>query len=132
LSGNFVVQNSAAASGGSYIIAPEGTGSLWNGPDEAHKAEFCFTVSSPGTYNIEGLVRGTGPQSDSFYVKLDGGPAVGYTWFTFVTSSLRPLLVTDYPSNDTVSVNLSSGDHTVTIYVREDGTWLDALSLVPA
>ena len=132
LSGNFVVRNSAGASGGSYIVAPEGTGSLWNGPDETHKAEFCFTVSSPGRYNIEGLVRGTGPQSDSFYVKVDGGPPAGYTWFTYVTSSLRPLLVTDYPSNDTVSVNLSSGDHTVTIYVREDGTWLDVLRLVPA
>ncbi|MEM7132366.1 MAG: putative Ig domain-containing protein [Chloroflexota bacterium] len=128
LLGSFVIVNDASASGGQYVHAPIGSGNAFNGPTN-NQAEFCFNVSTPGIYRLLGTVLSPSGSSNSFYVTVDGAPVDGHLWDTTIGSSY----VADYVSHrggaDPVEVLLSAGDHTITVYLRENGTRLDKLSL---
>ena len=128
LYGNFTVGQDSAASGGQYIHAPEGTGSFYDGLIPDHRAEFCFNVPTAGTYQIQGWIYAADGSSDSFYVKVDGSPTAGYEWHTNQNASY----LAEYVDNDGTIIEeyLSAGEHTITIFVREDGTRLDRLELV--
>ena len=138
LSGQFVIGNDAAASGGAYVWIPDGGGNALGGPGET-RVDLCFTVTEAGPYQMLGSVYTDQPggYSDSFFVAVDGGPIGGYLWDVTNNTQYQPSLVTNRTNDDPlvgepVEVTLSAGQHIVTVYNREDGTRLDKLELLPS
>jgi len=129
ITGNWGIGNDGAASGGSYIHAPEGSGNFWNGANASQKASYCFNVATAGTYRIKGKVYGADTLSDSFYVQVDGAPSSGYLWDILPNTTYASDFVNDRGVVDPVEVQLSAGQHTVNLFVREDGSRLDTLEL---
>ena len=110
----------------SYIHVPEGNGSHWSASD-AYSATFCMTVRRDGLYRINGRTLASSSSSDSFFAKIDDGAV--WTWFVAQSRRYRNDLANDYLNDDPVELWLAAGDHTVTIYAREDGTRLDRVRL---
>jgi hypothetical protein len=67
--------------------------------------------------------------SDSFYVLVDGAPAVPYLWDTGLHFLFSPTVVTNRGDSGAVTLNLGPGEHVVTFYLREDGTQLSGARL---
>ena len=138
LVGNFVLGSDANASGGTYVWVPEGMGDELSGPG-ASRVDLCFTVTTAGSYNLQGYAYTDPPGgfSDSFFVTVDDIPVNGYLWDIPSNTTYAPSLVTDRVSesplvSETVEVTLSAGTHIVSIFHREDGARLDKLELVAA
>ena len=91
--------------------------------------QFDFVVAESGTYRIVGSVRAPNGNDDSFWVTVDGAPGGGYLWDTGRRSSYGSATVNDR-GNGTVEVVLDPGPHTVTLWRREDGTFVSGLELV--
>ena len=128
LSGNFVVANDASASGGQFIEVPNGTGNQFGGLS-GHTSEYCFTVTQAGTYRLNTIVKATGSNNNSFFVTVDGSPSSGYLWDARVSSGFTNDYVNQRNGADPVEFVLAPGEHTVLVYLREDGTQLDQLTL---
>lgn len=127
-SGNFVIKNSAAASGGQYIETPEGTGFESSAPN-GNIAAYCFNVPTTDTYYLKGTLLGADSSDDSFFVSVDD-QANPYLWdFQRGTSFTGDFLATRGGA-DPVVLSLSAGEHIVKFYQREDGAQLDKLELV--
>ena len=128
LSGRFVVGNDSAASGGAYVHVPNGTGNSFFGSPS--RIEFCMNITTAGTYRINGNAYAKNSLSDSFFVTVDGQPSSGYLWFVNNNTTYAADYVNDRAGNeDPVEIFLTPGDHTVVVYLREDGTRLDKLAL---
>ena len=133
LSGGFMVGRDAAASGGAYIHAPNGLGYEWNVPNELRKADFCFTVAEAGSYSLLGGVYGIDDLDNSFYVRVNNAPAAGYLWDTQKNAAYLVDYISDRNDNAApLIVELTTGEHIVSVYLREDGTRLDTLTLESA
>ena len=132
----FTIGADAAASGGQYIHAPPGSGYMDTVTGNGNRADYCFRVTTAGVYRIRGWVYGATSSTNSFFVQVDGSPAAGYLWDV----RLNTIYLTDYVNDrrtvvvDPVEVSLGVGDHSLTVFMREDGTRLDKLEfeLVPA
>ena len=131
LAGMFVVGNDAAASGGQYVHAPPGSGYWDTVTGNGNRADYCFQVTTAGVYRIRGWVYAAQSSTNSFFVQVDGSPAAGYLWDV----RLNTAYLTDYVNDrqavvvDPVEVSLGVGDHSLTVFMREDGTRLDKLEL---
>ncbi|MFK7806003.1 MAG: hypothetical protein AB8G95_30520, partial [Anaerolineae bacterium] len=135
ISGNrFTIGTRADASGNQFVYVPDGlgniSGSVANNP---HYVSYCFDVPADGFYEIEGWVsfEGTRHLSDSFFIQVDDAPANGYLWDTLKSPSFSSDLVSDRGKQNPVVVNLTAGQHIVKVHLREDGTMLDKLALLP-
>ncbi|KAA3648449.1 MAG: hypothetical protein DWQ07_05495 [Chloroflexi bacterium] len=129
LVGGFEVVSDPLASGGQYIHVPDGFGSIFS-LDEANAATFCISVSEAGVYRFLADVYVLNQQSDSFYARVDGQPAAGYLWDVYVNSNTWTQdYVSDRNGSDPEELWLDVGDHTITVYLREDGARLDKLGL---
>lgn len=126
--------NGDFASDGTGYGAANGEGSNWGGADDTSSwIEFTFNVTSAGYYKIEGTTKAPNGNDDSFYVLVDGEPDPnGYLWDVDRSSSYGDGYVSDRNGADPVEVWLDAGEHTVTVYKREDGTYISGLALVPA
>ncbi len=115
----------------SSVGVAEGSGSQYflGSTASANRAEFSFTVSTPGIYNIEGLVQSPNSGSDSFFMRVNGLPAGGYTWDTGANADFTPVLMVNRGDSGPLALDLSAGEYVVTIYQREDGTRLSQLKL---
>ena len=116
-----------------YIVVPDGSVGGPQGPSEQYKARYCVDVPTAGNYRIRGQIRAPSFGADSFFVRVDGGP--DYLWVTSPLNNWTDDFVNDtHGSNivDPVEVVLSAGQHTVDIFMREDGTEIDSFELVPA
>ncbi|MEJ2750485.1 MAG: S8 family serine peptidase, partial [Anaerolineae bacterium] len=127
LSGNFRIGYDTNASGGRYISTANGTGFYNFG--SLNQAKFVFYVNQAGKYAIEGDVYAPNGGDDSFWVTVDGMTSSGYLWDTWNNTSYASDFVNNRDVTDQVVVNLTAGQHVVTVYQREDGTRLDALRL---
>jgi hypothetical protein len=117
-----------------FIEAPEGVGNEYDFNEGLSSAEFTFNVVTAGIYQIEGSILTSGvsvDESDSFYVRINGAPGNPYLWDTGEHNTFEPVIVTNRNVAGPVEVNLTAGLHTVTIYLREDGTQLSGLKLIP-
>ncbi|MEM7128868.1 MAG: Ig-like domain-containing protein [Chloroflexota bacterium] len=132
LSGPFEVGNDSAASGGAFIHVPNRTFNRYRGLDPAYSASYCFTVPEDGTYLLQGNIYASRRLGDSFYVRVDGSPTTGYLWDTKRNTTYAEDYVSDRRKADPVELTLSAGTHLVEIFLREDGTRLDKLTLIPS
>ena len=111
---------------GSYVEVPEGSGNASSAG--GNSVELCFDVTTAGSYRLDGLVQGMSGTSDSFFVTVNGGSS--YLWDLGTTTTFVTDSVSDRGGDNPVIVNLSTGETRVTIHLREDGTRLDAMTLV--
>lgn len=125
LVGPFVVNSEGSASGGKYIVVPNGTGNYNNSPGE-YMAEFTVNVSHDGEYFLFGKTQTKSGTEDSFWVQVDHGQ--NFLWDTSHSSNWEYDRVSDRNLGH-VSFNLSAGTHTIKVKLREDGTKLDQLIL---
>lgn len=123
----FEMGSDGAASGGEFVYAPDGTGSSWS-PSEDNKVEFCFTADTAGSYELQAGVWADSGTNDSFWVKVNG--VMHGRWDTMMNTVYDTDKV-GMSSTDPLVLDLGAGNHTVEILLREDGTRLDWLALVP-
>ncbi|MGH1366963.1 MAG: hypothetical protein ACRBF0_25625, partial [Calditrichia bacterium] len=128
LFGNFVLASDGAASGGSYVHVPDGDGNSWS-PDPLHRVDYCFEVPTAGTYQIRTRVHADGGSANSFFVKVNGAPSDGFLWDAARNTTYDNDYVSDRGGMDPVQVQLPAGNHTVSVFLREDGTRLDQIEL---
>ncbi len=133
IGGGMVLVTDPAAPSGKYLWLPEGNFPNNNGPQivTQHRAEFTFVVPRTGQWMLRGQVQAATTESDSFYVEVDGNQALGSVSLWDVASP-GTAYVWDYVNNreplaDPVIWNLTAGNHTVSIYAREDGVRLNRL-----
>ena len=127
LFGAFVVASRSDASGGQFVHAPNGSG--YSAGPGASRAEYCFNVTESGRYRLKANVSADGGRDNSFYAQVDGLPAGGYLWDTRISASFAPDYVGDRGGDDPVEIQLSAGQHRVTMSMREDGARLDTIAL---
>jgi hypothetical protein len=109
------------ASGGQYVVVPEGTGSSYDdakfgGPGEV---SFTITVATDATYTVWARILAPDGQSDSFYVVKDGAP-----WHLWHVPGNR-----SWQWNRLSTTALQAGTVTLAFRQREDGTRLDRIIL---
>nr|WP_224772556.1 Ig-like domain-containing protein [Pelagicoccus enzymogenes] len=112
LSGNFVVIDDEAASGGKAVDAIGGSGQDW--------VEFRFNVEVAGFYHIRTLVRAIDGTHDSMFVTIDGDTATEHTWDTARSSAFIEDYVKNRRGEDPVEVLLEAGAHVVRFSYREN------------
>ena len=120
LYGMFEKGYNSSASNGQYVHVPEGSGNRY-GVDSSQRVEFTFHVSSAGYYEIHGYVHAADWSSDSFWLQVDNGSTDQWN-LSHSSGFIDDLAWTPY---------FSVGDHTITVYLREDGAQLDKLELRP-
>ncbi len=113
-----------------FVSVVDGTGSNFDGPDgTTSSATFVFDVTEAGLYKILGSVKAPSGTADSFYVMVSGQS--GY--FTWGVSGTSPDFVNDgNGARPDVELLFEPGRYTVTLYLREDGTMVSGLQLVPS
>ncbi len=127
LTGPFVIDDDALASGGSYVHAPDGSGSTGDIVFSS-KASYCFTVTEPGAYRLDAGIYAADFRSNSFFVQVDGAPNAGYLWDLPLDTAygIHPL---SERNGGPVVLILDTGEHTIDVFLREDGARLDRLTL---
>jgi len=105
-----------SASSGMYIWVQNGGGS-------GGSAKYSFEVAKAGNYIIWGRVLAPNGTSDSFYVSMDSG--ADSTWDTTMSTKWVWDKVSHRGGANPVVYNLATGEHTLTIGQREDGTKID-------
>jgi hypothetical protein len=112
----------AGASGGAYLVIPEGSGN----PPKVTKglATFAFTVPEEGQYHLWCRVWWPDECGNSFSMQLDDGPV-----FTFgQDSTVKTWHWVAAPAR-LKQLQLAAGRHTLTIMNREDGAAVDQVLL---
>lgn len=147
-----VFSNIPNASGGQYIMVPNGTGGSGDAPAEPNDGWAVYTIEVPadGDYVIalRGLrqVAGAGGD-DSFWVRVPdavlnatpflppdwircGGVFPGDNQDVMVWDLVEDWLGGGLPDTDPVIFTLTAGQHELQISRREDGTALDAITVL--
>ena len=115
----FVVLADTSASNSEYITPLNGTGNFIG------EVGYQFQIQNAGTYKVIGRVLGLTGDDNSFYVRMDYGR--WYLWELQESSQWIWRSVTSRGSRSEVNFELESGEHTLRIENREDGTMLDIL-----
>lgn len=121
----FIVRSDSAASGGQYISWPNNANQVLASPSDTATGMVAIPFTLSKTTNMGFSIRVNMPNADddSFYYKLDSGE-----WIT-LNNSVTDGWVTLTP---TIFTNLRFGDHTLYLLRREDGAWLDKVTLAPS
>lgn len=117
-------QTDAAASGGTFVVAPNvNNNTLQPGAANAGSMQYNINVQVAGTYKIWARVMAPNNNDRSFYISVDGATPVAWvipvanTWAWDAAS-------TDNGAKD-LTFNLTAGSHTIRITQRQDGTRID-------
>ncbi len=129
LFGDMLLGNDAAASGGQYVAMDAGSPPLYGGLDPLHRASYCVTVTTAGTYHLIANIHALDNLTDSFFVTVDGQPAGGYLWDTHHNTQYGTDFLADRGGPDPVEITLTAGEHTIDFYAREPDTRLDKFQL---
>ncbi len=110
--------------GNEFLIAAHGT--HYSAPPAGSELTFSFNIDQAGQFQMHALVSALDGGSNSFWVAVDDGEWV--QWHLSVTNGEWAWqTVTDGTSHQQVTFDLSEGEHTLRIKVREDGTQLDKI-----
>ena len=118
------VQSDSKASAGKYVNVPRGRNSL-NTPPDKGRASYVFSVPAAGTYKVWARVIAPDKDSDSFWVRMDGGPFVKWSNVTVGTSWHWDFARNGDQNNALVTFTLAPGNHTLQFAYREDDAKLD-------
>lgn len=132
ITGLFTVIGDNSASNGSFIQVPNGT--KFGNPNFASDsyAEFCFALSAAGTYRIGGYIYAPNPESDSFYLSVNGSPLEDFIWDTGRGDGFIKDYAIPRDGGDDHTFSLDAGEHIIRVYYREADTRLDRLFIEPA
>lgn len=127
------IANDLNASAGSYIMVPDGTGKASTPSMQAGSVSYIFNVTTLTDYLVWGRVISNNNASDSVFVSMDGGePLVWHTamggeeiWTWDVVSDRNFDDIRD--ASNPLFYRLEPGEHTLTIFHREDGTKIDSI-----
>ncbi|GAD00645.1 carbohydrate binding domain-containing protein [Agarivorans albus] len=129
LSGLFRKGSDAAANAGAYIDSVH-NGQYFEGTaSNPNRAQMSFIATGAGNYLLKGTAYSPTQSADSFWVQVNGGTI--HLWDTLATAAYDEMDVNSRGVSDTLEVQLNEGENTITVYVREDGTRLDQLRLLP-
>ena len=72
---NFVTAEADSASNGSYVVVQEGLVSVTQAPDDvpANRVTFRVNVQEADQFHVWGRVRGSSPNNDSYWIRVNGG-----------------------------------------------------------
>jgi uncharacterized repeat protein (TIGR03806 family) len=135
ITGGFVEETDAAASGGSYLWVPQNSRGGVLSLNTALKVTYQVTIPRTGQYLVHGLVRSDDASSDSFFIGFDG--ATPSDWHTNQTVGQVGTLQFHWdvanssraPATNPTVFNLTAGTHTLELYGRDDGTRIDRLEI---
>ncbi|MBI4978531.1 MAG: hypothetical protein HZC28_13715 [Spirochaetes bacterium] len=121
-----LVENNNAASGGKYIVVPQGTGL------EKGSVSYRFEVADSGDYIIWLRIIAVSSDDDSIFVRMDGGTrklsdlraAKTFSW-----DRVRDRIDGNVDIASASTFTLEKGAHTLTLNSREDGLKIDAVAL---
>ena len=120
VSGNVAFVNDGGVQG---VWSPDRSGNAINFSTAPLRGyvDICVTVPLTRTYTIRANVRGPNGSSNSWWMTIDqhAGPA------RKVSFEAHPL----YQDIVAHRVTLSAGEHIIRFWVRDDGTYLDRISL---
>lgn len=112
--------------GNEFLLAANGTGSHYSTIPSGNELTYDFSVGQAGTYEMHALVSALNGGDNSFWVAIDDGEWV--QWHLTVTNGQwQWQTVTNGFDQTAVTFDLSEGNHTLRIKVREDGTKLDKI-----
>ena len=130
----FVIAGDSTASGEAYVWAPNGSGNFSSLSSNAGRAVYTFEVAEAGDYVVWGRLIATSGSSDSFFVSVDGQPAM--TWHvlqggdTWVWDVITDRLFSDERNSSNPNVyHFDTGTHSIEFIQRESGVKLDRLVL---
>ncbi|MEM9526662.1 MAG: PKD domain-containing protein [Bacteroidota bacterium] len=114
----------AGASNGEYTVRMSGDAKSAPPPDlpENH-VSFTLTNVLAANYHLFALVRGTGPNNDSFWVRVNGGAWVAWS------SGLPSNGAFEWRVSPNSAFALTGGTNTIDFAYREAGTHLDKIHL---
>jgi len=126
LSGNMIVRGDASASGGAYVVAPNG-GPQRNGDDYI---DFCIVPPTSGVFKMDARVSAPNSAGDSFFVTVLDGPRV--VWDipiddAWTVDAVSARVAGDDPVRFGLAAN---GRYKVRVWQREDGARIDNFSFV--
>lgn len=131
LFGLFQVGSDPLASGGQYVHVPLGAGSNFSFSTD-DRIEFCVNIDVAGTYRINTQVHAATSSRDSFFAQVDNAPEGAYLWFARRNTDYLEDYVSDANSGqDPLEVTLSTGQHIISFFYRENDTRLDKIKLEP-
>src|SRR5262249_48468374 len=113
------------ASGGQFITVAPGNNSK-DSPPSTGQATVSFNVSTAGTYKVWARVIAPSVEDDSFWVRMDGGTWIKWNEIAPGSSWHWDEVHNSDAGSTVVNFNLATGNHTLTIAYREDGTKLIA------
>lgn len=119
------VASDAGASEGMYIYAPNGTSNHYS--PSSVMATYTVTIARAGEYVLWGRVKAPNGRDNSFFVQIDNDE--NNLWEIELGKKWRWDQVNNRDILDPVRFILTSGEHTIKIKLREDGTKLDKLLL---
>ena len=119
--------SSGSASEGSYVAPPSGNNYSSAPASSTNHISFSFMVNSSGNYVVWGRTIAPSADDDSFWVQMDGGSWTQWNNIPQSSSWAWDDVHDSQGGEATVTYNLSSGSHTLTIARREDGVELDKI-----
>lgn len=112
----FQVLQNASASGGSYIVVPNGTGNQAS-PPTTSVVTFSFTASTSSTYYFWVRILANSSNDNSMYIRTDASSFDPWTPGTY----------TSWTWKKWTSKSLTAGAHTISIASQEDGLQIDKI-----
>ncbi|MGH7930493.1 MAG: PKD domain-containing protein, partial [Candidatus Binatia bacterium] len=115
------IQSSGAASGGQFVLVPEGSGNNFDAATSGGPGQVSFSIDIPqgGKYAVWARALAANGGSDSFYVTSNG---------TLISEWLVPINA-DWRWNKVAEVFVGAGTFSLQFRHREDGTQLDSVLL---
>lgn len=105
-------------------------------PNAGGQATYDFTLSTPGTYVIKGLVTAPSTSANSFFVNVNANPTTAGVWDLGITSGFEEQTVKwrgggteTNPEFAPKTFQLDAGTHQLVIRGREAGSCLDRLTI---
>ena len=118
------------AAGGAVVASPN-TGSNINTDVAASSPELAWRVrfATAGTYYVWGRVRAASDADDSFHAGLDGAPVSTAARITTGGSTSGWAWTRQTMTKTSATLAVSTGDHVVNVWMREDGLEFDRVLL---
>ena len=118
-------QWAAPMRGQTYAVVPEEGNEYPADADSENYVELEFDLPADGQFRINPSVQGADAGADSFWVQLDDGPL----WLYQFSASAGFSTVSLNNSGSEITPTLSSGEHKIKFFVREDGARLDSITV---